>query len=136
MSNQNEVEQPMDITIGALCKLSAEIAQAHGWNNPFEKAMLLVHSEISEAAEEVRNHHGLNEVYFNQEAGINGVKYFMPCGEDTPGAKPEGVPIELADAIIRIADFCGQNGIDLAKAILLKTEYNKSRPFKHGNKVF
>ena len=46
--------------------------------------------------------------------------------------KPEGVSIELADAVIRIADLCGQMGIDLETAIILKMDYNKSRPFKHG----
>ena len=49
--------------------------------------------------------------------------------------KPEGIPIELADAIIRICDTCGQYGIDLDRAIRLKMEYNKTRPYKHGKKI-
>lgn len=35
--------------------------------------------------------------------------------------------VELADAVIRICDYCGANEYDLAKAISEKLEYNKSR---------
>lgn len=48
--------------------------------------------------------------------------------------KPEGIPIELADAIIRILDYCGYAGIDIEAAILQKHEYNKTRPYRHGGK--
>ncbi len=37
------------------------------------------------------------------------------------------VEVELADAIIRIADFCGRWGLDLGGAVVEKLEYNKSR---------
>lgn len=48
--------------------------------------------------------------------------------------KPEGVAVELADAVIRIADLCGHLGIDLEAAIALKMDYNETRPFKHGKR--
>jgi len=54
--------------------------------------------------------------------------YFGPSG------KPEGEAIELADAVIRIMDYCEFVGIDLEQAIQLKHEYNKTRPYRHGNK--
>lgn len=38
------------------------------------------------------------------------------------------VEVELADAIIRIADLCGALGLDLGCAVVEKMEYNKSRP--------
>jgi NTP pyrophosphatase (non-canonical NTP hydrolase) len=41
---------------------------------------------------------------------------------------------ELADAIIRIADYCGYREWDLSKAIAVKMAYNQTRPFRHGNK--
>jgi NTP pyrophosphatase (non-canonical NTP hydrolase) len=50
--------------------------------------------------------------------------------------KPEGVPIELADCLIRILDYCGQWGIDIDMAIEEKMVYNRNRPYKHGNKAF
>lgn len=55
------------------------------------------------------------------------------CGSYKRG-KPEGIPIELADAIIRILDYCGYAGIDIDAAISQKHEYNKSRPYRHGGK--
>jgi NTP pyrophosphatase (non-canonical NTP hydrolase) len=40
--------------------------------------------------------------------------------------------IEMADAVIRIADYCGAFGLRLAQAILAKMEYNATRPYMHG----
>lgn len=37
------------------------------------------------------------------------------------------VEVELADAIIRIADFSGRWGLDLGGAVVEKLEYNKKR---------
>lgn len=76
-------------------------------------------SEVSEAFEEFRNGHAIQDIYQNR---------------DHPD-KPEGVPVELADVIIRIVDFCEQYYIPLEKALLLKMEYNDTRPHRHGGKV-
>jgi hypothetical protein len=82
----------------------------------FGEQLALVHSEISEALEAYRNGAELNEEL---------------TGE---GGKPEGVPLELADAVIRIFDLCGANNIDLARAIERKYRWNEDRPFRHGGK--
>lgn len=74
------------------------------------------HSEISEAWEEYRKGHNLNHIYYVMN-------------------KPEGIPIELADCIIRILDTCEAYGIDIVCALKLKMAYNKSRPYRHGNKI-
>jgi NTP pyrophosphatase (non-canonical NTP hydrolase) len=76
----------------------------------------LLHSEISEAFEEYRNGYGLTEIRFE-------------------GTKPEGIPIELADVVIRLLDMCYQFEIPLAAAILEKIRYNKTRPYRHGGKI-
>ena len=55
-----------------------------------------------------------------------------PCSAQSK--KPEGVAVELADAIIRILDYCAFAGIDIEKALEIKHEYNKSRPYRHGGK--
>ncbi len=39
---------------------------------------------------------------------------------------------EISDAVIRILDFCGGNGIDIEGHINAKVEFNKSRPKMHG----
>lgn len=46
--------------------------------------------------------------------------------------KPEGFPIELADAVIRILDTAETLKIDLAGAIFTKMEFNKTREHLHG----
>jgi NTP pyrophosphatase (non-canonical NTP hydrolase) len=107
-------------------KLSKEIhenAREKGWwpegdddvNNIPEK-IALVHSELSEALEEYRNHRIPDGIYM-----------------DNP-SKPEGFGIELADAVIRIFDLAEYLQIDIQECIEVKMDYNKTRPQRHGGK--
>jgi len=41
---------------------------------------------------------------------------------------------ELADVVIRSMDTAVQLGVDLGRAVALKAAYNRTRPYKHGNK--
>ena len=43
---------------------------------------------------------------------------------------------ELADIVIRTMDLAESLGIDLAEAIVEKNEFNSTREFKHGNKLY
>lgn len=45
---------------------------------------------------------------------------------------PDHLAEELADAMIRIADFAGQMCIDLDEALIIKMEKNKKRSYRHG----
>jgi len=64
----------------------------------------LIHSEVSEALEGVRK----------------------DCQDKhLPRRKTEEV--EMADAVIRIFDYCGKYNIDLPGAMIEKLEYNKTR---------
>ena len=74
------------------------------------------HAEISEAWEEYRSGNEMNLIYFKDD-------------------KPEGVPIELADCIIRILDTCEAYNIDIEEAIKIKMDYNMNRPYRHGGKL-
>lgn len=115
-------------------------AVKHGFWDPapeFGTAIALIHSELSEALEEARA--GRPDLYFvipTKQADGNVVPEIRPAWSvgEHKGEKPEGVAVELADAVIRIADLCGHLGIDLEAAIALKMEYNETRPFKHGKK--
>ncbi len=80
------------------------------------ETLMLIVSELAEALEEYRTHHEPSEIYYRD-------------------GKPEGIPIELADAVIRILDACGQYGIDMEAVILEKHRYNLTRDYKHGKRV-
>ncbi len=116
-------------------KLNAFAEEVHltakdkGWwdAQPFNipEKLALIHSEVSEALEEYRNGNALR-IYTN-DAGAR-VEY-------REGTKPEGMPIELADAIIRILDLCSRMEVDIEYALELKHAYNKTREVRHGGKL-
>jgi NTP pyrophosphatase (non-canonical NTP hydrolase) len=114
-------ETKEDMSVNDWCTACYETSKSKGWHesdvndNVFNK-LLLMHAEISEAVEELRANHPLEEVYFKD-------------------GKPEGAIVELADVMIRCFDLCGSRGIDLQSVIKLKHEYNKTRPHRHGGKV-
>ncbi len=82
----------------------ADIATPEERTQMMEKLMLVV-TEISEAAEAVRHNNYQNFVE------------------------------ELADTVIRILDICGTCKIDLDRAITMKMYYNATRPEKHGKEL-
>lgn len=112
-------------------------AVSHGWYETprtFGDRIALMHSELSEALEEFRNGHAVEEIYFNHENDCEEIAAFKSCTCDR-GKKPEGVPIELADVIIRILDFAEDCTINMESAIRLKMAYNETRPYRHGGKA-
>lgn len=107
-------------TIQELIEEAASCARDKGWEeaNPrLDTDLLLLHSEISEACEDMRKHHEPNVVWFE-------------------GQKPCGIPTELADLMIRVAHISKRYGIDLVGAINTKMAYNRTRPHRHGGKAF
>lgn len=80
-----------------------------------EKLMLIV-SEVSEAMEAYR------------DPNLDPRKNYVIDG------KPEGLGIELADAMIRIVDLANYLGLDMADLIAAKMKYNTTRPPRHGGK--
>jgi NTP pyrophosphatase (non-canonical NTP hydrolase) len=124
------------MTIDELVKDSHERAKRKGWwdaqlttlrfvgdvrrldleavRGTIPEKLALVHSEVSEALECYRD----GEV--SAEIGL--------------GGKPEGLPSELADIVIRVCDLAGALGIDLDTAIKAKAAFNETREIMHGGK--
>lgn len=142
-------ESETDNSVNALCKKAFEISKSKGFydnsdskvsNKPnernFGEFVALVHSELSEALEHERK--GRRDVFLE---GTN-----ILCTNDAPdetfeaieqasidlNGKPDGTLIELADAVIRIFDYCGSRSWNLEGAIKLKMAFNETRPYKHG----
>lgn len=98
-----------------------QYAKDKGWwdkERSFGDICTLFTCEVSEAYEAWRDGHGLTEVYYESEKPT----------------KPEGIPIELADIIIRILDFCKWAGIDIQAIMAEKHRYNLTRAYRHGGK--
>lgn len=116
---------PSITTIASRCH---ETATKKGWWDkhhdpltPTEIAakIALVHSEVSEALEEVRR----------PEWPPPSESWISPSDD-----KPLGFPTELADVVIRVFDLAVHMGIDIEKEIVRKMAYNETRLHRHGGK--
>jgi hypothetical protein len=102
---------------------------------------MLIVSELAEASEEVRK--GTPPIYQLAAPTMTfGGSIVLPSDKKDRGVigwdetvKPEGELIELADAVIRIMDYCEAKGYNLQDAIRMKHEYNKTRKHRHGGKL-
>ena len=103
--------------------------KALGWYDKpvsFGEGMALLHSEVSEALEAWRR--------WGTEDTTEGAHFPDGTLYDGTRPKPEGVGSEFADVFIRLLDYCARFGIDLQAEYERKLAYNRTRPYRHGEK--
>src|ERR1700677_1866426 len=118
-------------TIEALCERSHAISLEKSWvteeGDPRSYACItnLNHSELSEAMEDWRNNKLVTEVWYECKGMAFGKaerdRSTEPPGNDPSYWKPCGIPVELADFVIRVC----QNVGTARKGHLLETEVEK-----------
>lgn len=157
-------DQEIVLGVSELVTICGERAEAAGWHNDFPKQedfadtpggrkafdqavaswdaikLALMASESIEGFEEVRNGKPVTETYYplhlpNSLVAEVGVERAEELMADQP-RKPEGVPSELADIVIRAFDYAWFRDIDIMGAIFEKLEYNAKRGQRHGGKGF
>lgn len=116
------------------------LSREKGWHDvetSLVERMALVITEVSEAIEEVRD--CSPAIYQKVKSDNPMIGEHISISPTNPkwdsGRKPEGVAIELADTVIRIMDIFESQGWSLEDAIRIKHTYNKTRPYRHGNKL-
>lgn len=142
-------------------KIAAEIRAnniTHGFlqdGRTFGDVCALIHSEITEAFEESRNGRKRGEIYFiatkdfgyadgslafkiSKGSEIDVDQYLIIRGADekfVAWMKPEGIPVELIDAMIRILDEIVCFDLQPSAVLEVKMAFNKTRPFMHGKTI-
>lgn len=132
MSNENlaEVKERHDID-RILRKMQTEVVKCNTDNGWYDKdrtpgeGLALIHSEVSEWLEALRRWD------IADATGRIGTQH----GDENILPKPEGVGSEAADVLIRLLDECDRQNIDLGFEYRRKMEYNKTRGYRHGNKL-
>ena len=117
----------------------------------FGDEIALVVSELAEALEAFRECGDATKVWYtytlrHDSLTSDGVEFknltasqvYRLTGKDpeelglTP--KPEGVPTELADTLIRIFDMAAEYGLNMDFEVARKMAYNEGRERRHGGK--
>jgi NTP pyrophosphatase (non-canonical NTP hydrolase) len=146
-------EGPLD----QLAKAIYRINRDNGWFDPdaaqrsVNDELMLIVGEVAEAHEEDRAGHDMTERYYTyvfkgpHDEESRGVQRYLQACRDVGVApemnqipvrfrKPEGIPSELADIIIRVLDVAYRYGIDLEEVLLEKLAFNETRGYRHGGK--
>jgi NTP pyrophosphatase (non-canonical NTP hydrolase) len=145
-------ESPLDQLAKAIYRINRDNGWFEGPPRSIGDELMLIVGEVAEAHEEDRKGKGGDERYYTYKlAGQDYLEYQMNfvgdevhawhngesiALEDLPVRmrKPEGIPSEMADIVIRVLDFCYRYKIDLEAVLLEKLAFNETRGHRHGGK--
>ena len=132
--------------LNSLAREVHEANRAKGfWDDPrslCETTMLIV-TELAEAVEEERA--GRPSVWYGHDAGGETIEWYedevavdahgLVRPDDNPSKgpfKPEGIDIELVDALIRLLDLLGSRDVDVDELLKQKLAFNRTRGVRHN----
>jgi NTP pyrophosphatase (non-canonical NTP hydrolase) len=125
--------------LNALAKQIFEANKAKGFHDEEKETgtyLMLCVSELAEALEADRNKNYANISAFNEALAKDldlGQEQFNALYSDAfKTHMKDTLEDEMADALIRILDYCGLKGIDIQTHMEAKLRYNSGRPHKHG----
>ena len=107
---------------------------------PLTETTMLIVTELAEAVEEERaGNAGLyyldaeaNEVVLAGDTHANWDGLVRSKARASGPLKPEGVDVELIDALIRLLDLLGARGTDVERLLEQKLAFNETRAPRHG----
>jgi hypothetical protein len=108
------------LSVEEIMAVAFETEASKGWHDvprSLTEDIALVHTELSEAVEEVRDRRSPQDIRYGEQG------------------KPEGIAVEYADAIIRLCASAARHKIPLVRAIAEKLEFNLTRSPRHGGKA-
>lgn len=132
-----------------LTNLAKDVFEANAakgfWNRerPLTETTMLIITELAEAVEEERA--GRDAVWYSHDVDGETVEWYedevavdahgLVRPDDNPSKgpfKPEGIDIELIDALIRLLDLLGSREVDVDELLKQKLAYNATRKPRHG----
>lgn len=134
-------DRPKPLRIGST--LTGQKERQNALANWQGNKLLLIVSEVAEAQDEIRKGRPADETYYPEpqlpnslvaEIGVEKARELIAADQEGKLRKPEGVPSEIADVVIRCFDFAATEGFNLGQIIAEKLAYNNTRPFMHGKK--
>jgi len=113
-------------TLNELADECYDIAKTNGFHSEepnLGNYISNLHSEVSELWEAYRGNKLFEKCDKAHLMEENGIEQLNNAEE------------EIADIIIRVLDTAKVLNIDIDKAVKAKSEFNKTRPYRHGNKL-